>query len=44
MPILTCGGMRMQETWNQPEGMTLDQINKNVQINFEKIVDRCMQV
>jgi hypothetical protein len=44
MPILSCGGMRMQETWQPKEGTTLENINKDCQNNFEKIVDRAMQV
>ena len=44
MPILTCGGMRMQETWSPPADMTLERINKHVQANFAAIVDRSMQL
>jgi hypothetical protein len=44
IPILTCGGMRMQQTWTPEEGLTLEQINQECQNNFEKVVDYCMQV
>lgn len=44
MPILTCGGMRMQQTWAPAEGTALEDINKECQDNFERIVDHCMKV
>jgi hypothetical protein len=44
MPILSCGGMRMQETWQPKGGMTLEMINKECQKNLEDIVDRSMKV
>lgn len=44
MPILTCGGMRQQETWSPPADMTLENINKHVQANFAAIVDRSMKL
>ena len=44
MPILTCGGMRQQQTWSPPADMTLADINKDIQANFAAIVKRSMQV
>lgn len=34
----------MQQTWAPKEGVTLEDINKDCQANFEKIVDRAMQL
>ena len=42
MPILTLGGMRMQETWSPTPDMTLDKINQSVQANFDAILQRAM--
>lgn len=42
MPILTLGGMRQQQTWSPKDGTTLEDINKDVQKNFEQIADRAM--
>lgn len=44
MPILTCGGMRQQETWNGASGLTLETINKSCQKNFEDIIDTSMKL
>jgi len=44
MPVLSLGGMRQQESWNPKEGTKLEDINKEVQKNFEKIVERSMQL
>ena len=44
MPILSLGGMRQQETWNPPEGMKLENINKEIQANFEAIAERAMSL
>lgn len=44
MPILSCGGMRQQESWSPKEGTTLEQINKECQKNFEAIVKKSMQL
>ena len=38
------GGMRMQETWAPAADMDFSKINKLVQANFEKIVDRSMKL
>jgi hypothetical protein len=42
MPIVSLGGMRQQQTWAPPENMTLDNVGKDCQDNFEAIVDRAM--
>ena len=44
MPIVTLGGMRQQETWNPKDGLTLEEINKECQLNFEAIADHAMTV
>eukprot|EP01035_Chromulina_nebulosa_P023324 gene23324-30232_t len=44
MPVVTCGGMRQQETWQPKPEMTLNDINKECQKNFEKIIDRAMEL
>ncbi len=44
MPIITLGGMRQQQTWKPPETMSLDDINKECQKNFEEIADRAIQL
>ena len=44
MPIITCGGMRQQQTWTQGPELTLETINKECQTNFEKILDRAMDL
>lgn len=45
MPILTCGGMRQQQTWAPSEQIvTVKDINAECQKNFEAIVERAMQV
>lgn len=41
MPILTCGGMRMQQTWAQKPDTV---ISKECQDNFQKIIDRSMEL
>jgi hypothetical protein len=32
MPIITCGGMRQQQTWRPKEGTTMDNINADCQV------------
>jgi hypothetical protein len=32
MPIITCGGMRQQQTWRPKEGMTMDDVNADCQV------------
>ena len=45
MPILTLGGMRLQETWNPgPDIKSIKDINKLVQANFQAIVDRAFKL
>ena len=44
MPIVTLGGMRQQETWNPKEGLTLEEINRECQENFEAIAEYAMSV
>ena len=44
MPIVTLGGMRQQETWSPKDGLTLEEINKECQENFEAIADYAMSV
>ncbi len=44
MPILTLGGMRLQETWTPKDGTTIDMINKECQANFEATVARALEV
>lgn len=42
MPIITCGGMRMQQTWKPGEGFSMNDVTAECQANFEAIVDRAM--
>jgi hypothetical protein len=35
MPIITCGGMRMQQTWKPPDGYSLKDVTSECQRNFE---------
>lgn len=42
MPIITCGGMRMQQTWKPGEGFSMEDVSAECQANFEAIVDRAM--
>ncbi|CAM9199729.1 unnamed protein product [Phaeothamnion confervicola] len=42
MPIITCGGMRQQQTWRPKDGMSLADVSKACQDNFQAIVDRAM--
>ena len=44
MPIITLGGMRQQQTWSPPGGMTIEQINEECQSNFELIADRAIEL
>jgi hypothetical protein len=44
MPILTLGGMRQQLTWNPKADLTIEQVDKDCQANFEKIAVRAMEV
>jgi hypothetical protein len=44
MPILTCGGMRQQETWAPKAGFSLEDVNKEVQLNFEACIKRSMEL
>merc|ERR1711871_1861736 len=44
MPVLTLGGMRQQQTWSPPDNMTMDDVNRECQENFEKIADRAMEL
>ena len=44
MPVVTLGGMRQQETWNPKDGLTLEEINKECQTNFEAIADYAMSM
>lgn len=42
MPIITCGGMRMQQTWKPAEGFSISNVDPACQANFEAIVDYAM--
>jgi uncharacterized protein len=44
MPIITCGGMRMQQTWKPAEGFSMEDVTAECQANFEAIVDRAMEL
>lgn len=44
MPILTCGGMRMQQTWTPKDGITLQDIDQECQKNFEDVVRHSKKV
>lgn len=44
MPIITCGGMRLQQSWNPPADLTLETIDKDCQKNVEAILDRSMSL
>ena len=44
MPILTLGGMRQQKTWAPGENFTLADVGKDCEDNFEKIIDRALQL
>ena len=41
MPIITCGGMRMQEAWGN-KITSMDQVDPECQANFESIVHRSL--
>ncbi len=42
--IVTLGGMRQQETWAPKDGLTLEEINRECQANFEMIADRAIEM
>jgi hypothetical protein len=44
MPILSLGGMRQQETWAPRDDLTVEDIQAEVQKNFEAIADRAMEL
>ena len=44
MPVLTLGGMRQQETWAPRDDLTVEDIQVEVQKNFEAIAERAMQL
>ncbi|KAJ1400928.1 NADP-dependent oxidoreductase domain-containing protein [Ochromonadaceae sp. CCMP2298] len=44
MPILTLGGMRQQLTWSPKADLTLEGVDKDNQANFEKVVQRAMEL
>lgn len=45
MPIITCGGMRQQETWmNDSNKFSIENINKENHKNFELVIQRAMEL
>ncbi|CAM9252429.1 unnamed protein product [Chrysoparadoxa australica] len=44
MPIITCGGMRQQQTWKPKEGMTLEDVDADCQANYKAILERAMSL
>jgi len=44
MPILTLGGMRMQQTWQPAEGFSMADVTAECQYNFEAIIARALEL
>jgi hypothetical protein len=44
MPILTLGGMRMQQTWQPAAGFTMADVTAECQSNFEAIIARALEL
>ena len=44
MPIITCGGMRQQQTWRPAEGFSMADVQAECQQNFEAIVARALEL
>jgi predicted aldo/keto reductase-like oxidoreductase len=44
MPVLTCGGMRLQQSWSAPEEFTMADVDPECQANLEAIVLRSMSL
>ena len=38
MPVLTCGGMRLQMSWSAPPGFTMDDVDPECQKGVEDII------
>merc|ERR1712194_733338 len=45
MPIITCGGMRLQQSWNRqgaPSVLSIDQVSDECQDNLIAIIRKCL--
>ena len=40
MPVLTCGGMRVQMTWTAPDGYSMDDVHPDCQTNLEETIEK----